>query len=574
MPMRIHNIEIAAMINRLADFLEIKGDNPFRIRAYRNAARIISTYSKSMAELIEKNEDLTDIPGIGDHIAAKIETIVKTNELPSLKKIEAKMPSVLSELLKIENLGPMRVQKLYKKLKLKNIQDLKKALKKGKIQKIKGFGEKTAKKIQQGIDNEAAYSKRLPLIDAMPISDSLLTYLKKSKTVDKLICAGSFRRRKETVGDLDILITANDKQVAMDHFIKFDEISEILSQGTTRASVRLHSGIHVDLRIVAPHSYGAALIYFTGSKAHNIHLRGMAIKKGLKINEYGVFKNEYRLQAETETEVYQKIGLEFIEPELREDRGEIEAAKKKTLPKLITLKNIRGDLHSHTNATDGKNTLVEMAEAAQIQGYEYLAITDHSFRLGVMRGFDEKKLIKQMRAIDKLNEKLNGFIILKSLEIDILENGKLDLSESLLKQLDLTICSIHSKFGLSEKKQTERIIRAMDNPYFNILAHPTGRLINQRQGYAIDLERIMLAAKERGCFLELNAQPERMDLSDLHCLLAKDLGVKLAISTDAHSISDFRYMQYGIYQARRGWLEAENVINTFPLKQLKKILKR
>lgn len=572
--MRIHNMEIAAMFNRLADFLEIKGDNPFRVRAYRNAARTISTYPKSMVELLEKNEDLTDIPGIGDHIAAKIQTIIKTNELPALKKIEAKMPPVLSELMQIENLGPMRIQKLYKKLKLKTMGDLKKALKEGKIQKIKGFGEKTAQNIQKGIENAAEYNKQTKLIDAAPIVDDLLSYLKKSNAIEKCICAGSYRRHKETVGDIDILTTANDSKAALTHFLNFNQITEILSQGSTRASVRLRCGIHVDLRIVTPHAYGSALLYFTGSKAHNIHLRTIAIKKGLKINEYGVFKQDKKLPIETEAEIYNKIGLEYIEPELREDRGEIEAAKKKILPKLITLKNIRGDLHCHTNATDGKNTLEEMVDTAQKQGYEYLAITDHSHRLGVMHGFDEKKLLKQMRVIDKLNEKLNGFVILKSLEIDILETGALDLPESLLKQLDLTICSIHSKFNLSEKKQTERIIRAMDNPYFTILGHPTGRLIHQRQAYTIDLERIMLAAKERHCFLELNAQPERMDLSDLHCLLAKDLGVKLAISTDAHHVSDLRYMQYGIYQARRGWLTANNVINTLSLKELKKILKK
>lgn len=570
--MPIHNIEIAAKFNKLANLLEIEGANPFRVRAYRNAARVISSLSKNVTDLIAEKNDLTELPGIGDDLAEKIQTIVKTGDLPLLKQIEARTPAALNELMRIEGLGPKRIQILYKKLKIKSIKDLKSALEKGRVRKLAGFGSKTEQKILEGIQHLREYGQRTLLAEAFTIAEALMQYLKKIPGVKQVECAGSFRRRKETIGDLDILAVAKEGKKVIDRFIHYDEVAEVLSQGTTRSTVHLHSGIQVDLRVVPEKSYGAALLYFTGSKEHNIAVRKLAVQKKLKMNEYGVFKGKKQIAGSTEKEVYQQVNLPYIEPEMREDHGEIEAAQQNHLPKLITLNDIRGDLHCHTHATDGNASLEAMAKAAETRGYDYIAITDHSKHLTVAHGLDKKALLKQIEAIDKLNEKLSKIVILKSIEVDILEDGSLDLPDDILKELDLTVCSVHSKFNLPPKKQTERIVRAMENPYFTILAHPTGRLINQRQPYQVDFERILQAAKEHGRFLEINSQPERLDLSDTHCKIAKEMGVKLAISTDAHRIEHFAYMPLGIFQARRGWIEKEDVINTRSLKELKKLI--
>jgi DNA polymerase (family 10) len=392
--------------------------------------------------------------------------------------------------------------------------------------------------------------------------------------VKQVTVAGSFRRRRETVGDLDILVTAKKGSPVMQRFVDYDEVEETISQGDTRATVRLRSGLSVDLRVVAEVSYGSALMYFTGSKAHNIALRTIAVKKGYKVNEYGMFRDEKRVAGKTETEIYKRLGLRYVEPELREDRGELEAARKKRLPELITLDDIRGDLHCHSKASDGHDDIEAMARAAKALGYKYLSINDHSHHVTVAHGLDEKRLCRQLEAIDRLNERLEGIAVLKSIEVDILEDGSLDLGDEVLAQLDFTVCAVHYKMDLSQKRQTERILRAMDNPYFNILAHPSGRLINEREPYAIDMERIMDAARERGCALEVNAQPSRLDLTDTHCRMAKELGVKIVISTDAHSTRDLELMCYGIGQARRGWLEPDDVLNTLSLKDLRTALKR
>ena len=572
--MTVHNMEIANAFNRLANFLEIDDANPFRVRAYRHAARTISSLSKDVADLILEGQDLTELPGIGKDLAEKIKTLVKTGELPLLKEIESHHPAILSELMQIEGLGPKRIQVIYKKLKIKNMSDLKNSIVRGHLRELHGFGKKIEQKILQGMLHHKKYTKRILLSESWPIVNSIIHYIKKIKGITAIECAGSFRRRKETIGDLDILVAAEHGEKVIHHFIHFNEVAEILSQGTTRSTVRLHSGIQVDLRVVKKKSYGAALVYFTGSKEHNIVLRKMAVQKKLKINEYGVFKNKTHIAGRTEKEIYAAVGLPYIEPELREDRGEIEAAKKNQLPHLIELNDILGDLHCHTALTDGEDSLAIMAKAAFDAHYEYLAITDHSKHLTIAHGLDKKAVLKQIKLIDKINAKSNKFVILKSIEVDILEDGSLDLQKNILKELDLTVCSIHSKFNLSQTKQTERILRAMDNPYFNILAHPTGRLINQRESFTIDLEKIMFAAKERGCILELNAQPKRLDLNDIHCKMAKSIGVKIAISSDAHSTNQLSHMQCGLYQARRGWLEKNDVINTLPIKALKKILHR
>jgi DNA polymerase (family 10) len=386
--------------------------------------------------------------------------------------------------------------------------------------------------------------------------------------------AGSYRREKETVADLDILATCQKGCEVMDHFVAYEDVRKVISKGETRSTVVLRSGLQVDLRMVPEASFGSALHYFTGSKPHNIAVRTLGVKKGLKINEYGIFKGTRRIGGKTEEEVYRQVDLPYIEPELRENRGEIEAAQNGELPKLITLKDLRGDLHVHTRETDGRHSLEEMVEASLHLGYDYVAITNHSKHVTVARGLDVKGMKNLIRKIEQLNDKTKGITIFKSAEVDILENGSLDLPDTLLKELDLTVCAVHYKFNLSKEKQTERIIRAMDNPYFNILAHPSGRLINEREPYEVDMERLMRAALERGCYFELNAHPDRLDLTDINCKMAKEMGLKIVISTDAHSKGDLDFIRFGVGQARRGWLESEGVINTRGVKDLLSLLKR
>jgi DNA polymerase (family 10) len=572
--MAIHNSEIAGMFNRLADLLEIEEANPFRVRAYRNAARTVGGYSRNMADMVKEGKDLSELPEIGKDLASKIQTLVETGKLPLLREVEARTPAALSDLMKIEGLGPKRVKILYKELDIHSIEDLKRAARNGRIRELEGFGEKTEELIKQRIERYSGAEQRIKLIIAQDIATPLLEYLKNSKGVKQITIAGSYRRRKETVGDLDILVSARQDSTVMDRFVDYDEVEEVIAHGKTRSTVRLRSGMQVDLRVVPQVSYGAALHYFTGSKAHNIAVRKLGVKKGYKINEYGVFKNDTRIAGKTEEEVYKAVDLPYIEPELREDRGEIDAARAGKLPRLITINDIRGDLHAHTRASDGHSSLQEMAAAAASKGYEYLAITEHSQQVRVANGLDKKRLLQHIKAMDKLNDKLDDIRLLKSIEVDIMDDGSLDLPDSVLKQLDLRVCSIHYKFNLSRRKQTERVLRAMDNPHFNIFAHPSGRLINEREAYDIDLERIMQGARERGCFLEVNAHPDRLDLTDDACLLAREIGVKVAISTDAHSVNDLDFMRFGIGQACRGWLAADDVINTRGLKQLQTLLKR
>jgi DNA polymerase (family 10) len=572
--MPVHNAEIAERFDRLADLLEIEGANPFRIRAYRNAARTIAGLAQNLAALLEAGKDLTELPGVGTAIAEKIQTIVKTGHLPQLEEVEARTPAALSELMKVEGLGPKRVKTLYDQLAIRTPEDLERAARSGKIRELAGFGKKTESLILERVRHVHGEAQRMRLPEAEDIAEPLLEYLKKTPGVKEISVAGSLRRRQETIGDLDILVTAKKDSPVMERFVRYDEVSGVVSRGDTRSTVVLRSGLHVDLRVVPQVSFGAALCYFTGSKAHNIALRKIAVDKGLKLNEYGLFRGEKRIGGKSEQEIYQRLGLTWIEPELREDRGEIERARAGRLPRLVTRQDIRGDLHCHTSATDGRDSLAAMAAAARARGYEYLAITDHSRHVAVAHGLDKKRLLDEIRQIDRLNAKLDGIVILKSCEVDILEDGSLDLPDGVLRELDLTVCAVHYNFNLPEKKQTERIIRAMDNPCFNILAHPTGRLINQREAYAVDLPAVMTAAKQRGCFLEVNAQPARLDLTDTSCQLAKETGLRVAISTDAHGVDQFDYLRFGIGQARRGWLETGDVLNTRPLGELRKLLKR
>ncbi len=575
--MPYHNHEIGKIISKLADLLDISEENQFKIRAYRNAAQSINNSSQSIPDMIKQGKDISKLPGIGKSIAEKVKEYIETGHIKRLDDVEKKVPGELTEMMKMTQLGPSRVKSLYKELKITNINDLEEAAKKNKIKNLEGFGQKTQDNILEEIQRykkEGSQKKRLEWVFAEEITNDYINYLKKHKDVKNISPAGSYRRKKETVGDMDILVTCNNTGNVMDHFVKYDEVRNIIAKGKTKSSVLLKSGLQVDLRAVPDESYGAALLYFTGSKAHNVAIRGFAQDQNYKVNEYGIYKSRKRIAGKSENEMYQTIGLSYIEPELREDRGEIEASQQEKLPKLVTFEDIQGDLQTHTNETDGRYSLEEMVNAARKTGYSYYAVTDHSKRVTVAKGLNEKRLRKQMEAIDKLNDKLDDIIILKSIEADILEDGTLDLPDHVLKELDFVLCSVHYNTRLSEKKQTDRIIRAMDNPYFNILAHPTGRLIGEREPYAMNMEKILHAAKERRCYLEINAAPQRLDLNEFHAKLAKDIGVKLSISTDAHSIDNLYNMRFGVYQARRGWLEKDDILNTRPWKELKKLLKR
>ena len=572
--MPIHNADIAAIFEEIAELLEIQDANPFRVRAYRNGARMIGEYGREAAAIIASGQELPKLPGIGADLLAKIHEIVDSGHCHFLDELRAQLPPTITELLHLPGLGPKRVKMLYDSLQVESLAQLAQAAQKGRIRELPGFGEKTEHMILDALKAHVSQARRYSIALASHYAESLLAHLKHAPGVKQCIIAGSYRRMKETVGDLDILVTAQAGPPVMEHLRTYDEIADVLSQGDTRASVVLHSGIQVDVRVVPEESYGAALHYFTGSKPHNIAIRKLGQERGLKINEYGVFRGQQRVAGDTEASVFQVVGLPFIPPELREDRGEIDAARAGTLPKLIELQQLHGDLHVHSKASDGHHSIEDLAREAEARGWQYVAITDHSVRLKVAHGLDRKRLEKQMEEIDALNGKFNGVRILKGIEVDILENGELDLPDEVLCKLDLVIGAVHSHFNLPRDRQTERILRAMDHSYFTLLAHPTGREIGRREAYDVDMERIIKHARQRGCYLELNAQPVRLDLIDLHCQMAKAEGVLVAINSDGHVLPDFDNLRFGIGQARRGWLEAKDVLNTRTLKQLLPLLQK
>ncbi len=571
--MGITNAEIARIFKEYADLLEIKGENPFKVRAYRNAARTIENIGKSLEELVKEGYDLTRLPGIGSDLNQYIQEIVTTGKFSKLQKLKKQIPPSLVDMLSIEGLGPKRIKTLYEKLGIASMEDLRRAAQNGEIEKLPGFGPTLVQKILKGIRLLKKVGHRFKWSEAKEYVEDILTYMGQIE-LSHLDVAGSYRRKKETVGDLDILATAKDFSEVIRHFVKYPKIKEVVSAGSTRSTIILNNDLQVDLRSVEDESYGSALHYFTGSKAHNIAIRKIAIELGLKVNEYGIFRGEERIAGKTEEEVYKAVGLCYIEPELRENRGEIEACEAHGLPQLVELKDIRGDLHMHTNYSDGKNSIEEMAKAAKELGYEYIAITDHSRRLTIAKGLDEKRAIEELEQIDRINEKFEDITILKGMEVDILEDGRLDMSDEVLSRLDIVLIAVHYKFNLSKDRQTRRILRAFENPYVHILAHPTGRMIGIREPIELDMEQILAKAKEYNIHLEINAQPERLDLTDIHAKMAKEMGVKMAINSDAHNIFSLRYMEYGINQARRGWCEKDDIINTRSLNQLKKVLKR
>ena len=572
--MPVHNADIAGIFGEIADLLEIDGANPFRVRAYRNAARTLGELGRDVRGMLEQGADLTELPGIGDDLAGKIREIVDTGRCAMLDKLHRRIPHDVAELLKLPGLGPKRVKALYQDLDISTVAQLQRAARDGRLRELPGFGPKTEQRLVEALAAHAAAPRRYKLAVAAQYAEGLAEYLRQIPGVGEVVVAGSFRRMRETVGDLDLVVTTTDPAAVTRRFLAYDEVKEILVEGPTRSSVTLKSGIQVDLRVIEPRALGAALHYFTGSRAHTVAVRRLGQKRGLKINEYGVYRGKARVAGDTEASVFAAVGLPFIPPELREDRGEIEAARAGELPSLVEIGDLRGDLHAHTRATDGHNTLREMAEAARTRGLEYLAITEHSRRLTMAHGLDPARLAKQIDAIDELNDSLKGITLLKGIEVDILEDGNLDLPDKALAGLDLVVGAVHSKFNLSRSRQTNRILRAMDHPHFSLLAHPTGRLIDSRDPYDVDMLRVVRHARQRGCFLELNAHPDRLDLLDIHCQIARDEGVLVAINSDAHGVYEFENLVYGVGQARRGWLSKKDVLNTRPLQALRTLLRK
>ena len=572
----MENKSIADLLTEIADILDIQGENPFRVRSYRNAARTIADMGQSVRAMVRAGEDLEQIPGIGKSLQEKIEEIVSTGKCGFLEELRAKVPPALTELLKLEGLGPKKVKLLYDELGVDSVDRLEKSAQAGKLRDLPGMGLKTEEKVLKSIEQYRAGMGRFKLSVGFTYAQALLEYLKGIPGLKRLDPAGSFRRHRETIGDLDLLAICGRGCKVMDRFTTYGDVAEVISEGETKSSVRLKCGLRVDVRVLEEESYGAALHYFTGSKAHNVAIRERAKDLGLKVSEYGVFraKDEKRLSGANEEDVFKAVGLPFIPPELREDRGEIQAAEKGKLPKLIELGDIRGDLQMHTSATDGKNTIAEMAQKAKEMGYAYLAITDHSKAVRVAGGLDEKRLAKHLQEVEKAGGKIPGIRILKGVEVDILADGSLDLKDDILKECDVVLASVHSRFNMEEGEMTRRIIKAIGNPHVSILAHPTGRLILEREAYKVNLKEVFQAAIDHGVVLEINAYPDRLDLRDVDARMAKEMGARLVISTDAHSTGQLELMKFGVFTARRGWVEARDVINTLPLPPLLKILRK
>lgn len=566
----MENQKIAEIFQEIGDILEIRGENPFRVGSYHRAAQIINAYPYDLREIWEKDpKSLKKIPGIGESLAAKIVEILKTGKLKQHRELLKNFPHGLLEMLKLRGLGPKKTKMFYQKLGIDNLEKLKKAGQEGKLRQLEGMGEKSEREILKALLEYTRFHERTLLYEALHIAEDLISYLEKCPGVEKVESAGSLRRKMETIGDIDILATGKNHQKIIHYFVKNPEVNKIIAQGETKASVLLKSGVQSDLRVVDSESFGAALYYFTGSKNHNIHTRKIAQKMGLKINEYGVFKGKKKIAGRTENEVLKAIGLPYIIPEMREDWGEIEIAQSgRKLPKTVELEDLKGDLHVHSNWSDGSDPIHIIIEAARDFGLEYLAITDHSKAVRIANGLDEERLEAQIKAIDELNKKLKGFRILKGTEVDIKPDGSLDLPDSILSKLDLVVASIHSRFNLEREEQTKRIIKAFENPYVKIFGHPSARLLGQRMPIEMDMEAIMEAAKKYRVALEINCFPERLDLTDVNCKLAKERGIKIVISTDAHHPSQFEFLRFGIFTAKRGWLEKKDVLNTLSVEKL------
>jgi DNA polymerase (family 10) len=573
----MNNVRIAEVFDLIGDLLEFKDENPFRVRAYRNGARAVRDYPQQMEALLaDPQAKLTDIPGVGKDLAEKIVTLCATGTLPLLEELQAQVPASVLALLRIPGLGPKKAAALYNELKISTLDELKAACESHRVRDLKGFGAKTEEAILAGMTLAQSAGDRMLWANADQFARDLRAHLAPCKSIQELEVAGSYRRGRETVGDLDLLVVSANPDEVMDQFARFPESEAIVGRGPTKMTVRLAGGLQVDMRVVPAQSFGAALVYFTGSKQHNIILRGMAKDRGLKINEYGVFRvrdgQETLVAGKNEKEVYAALDLPWIPPELREARREFEWAAENKLPKLVQLEDLRGDLHMHTTATDGKATMMEMVDAARARGLDYIAITDHSKRVTMANGLDGTRLRRQWAEIDKLNARLRGFKVLKGVEVDILERGGLDLPDDVLAEADWVVASVHYGQNQPREQITRRVVGALENPYVRAIAHPTGRLLNRRKAYEIDLETVFKAARDHGKILELNANPYRLDLDDVACAAAKSHGVPIVISSDAHSTDGLDVLRYGIMQARRAGLTKRDVANARSLQKLEALL--
>ena len=633
----MENVEIARALNQVADLLELRNENPFKVRAYRNAARTVEGLSRRVAEMVEAGEDLEELPAVGKDMAAYITELVRTGRLRRLEQLERRVPHGLAELMRLEGVGPKKAMRLHEELGINTIADLEKAIRGGEVEALRGFGRRSAARMLQAIRDHRRHLARFKLSDADQLVQPILAHMRSAPGIEELEVAGSYRRRVETIGDVDLLAAARKPAPVMEHFTAYPGATRVESAGPTRATIVLHNGMHVDLRVVKPESWGAALHYFTGSKAHNIKVRSLGIQRGLKINEYGIFRETardggaaqaprgkgsrprksagarksvtarktatrrtagrtaagkpatrrkagrgvprprprpgpVRVGGAREEDVFRAVGMDFVPPELREDRGEVEAALRHELPRLITLDDIRGDLQVHSTWSDGRDTIEAMVRAAKERGYEYVAITDHSPAVAVAGGLKPKDLEKQWKEIDRVARKVTGITVLKGMEVDILADGSLDLPDEWLARLDIVLVAVHSRMTMPRAKMTDRVIKGISHPGVHILAHPTGRIINRREPSRLDMDAVLEAAAELGVAVEINAQPDRLDLSDVHAMRARELGVMISIDTDAHSVGDLRYITYGVSQARRAWLEKRNVVNAMPLARLRKWL--
>ena len=569
----MENVEIARLLDEIADLLELGDENQFRIRAYRNAARTIWEKPEPLAEIaLTDPAELLKLPGIGKDIAAKITELVRTGELSQLNELRQKTPRGLRDLMNVPGLGPKRAMQLFHALQIQTLEGLEAAAKAQKLRSVPGFGQKTEEKILRELATLQSTPKRTLLADAAQFAEPYVAWLRKLPGVKECEIAGSYRRQAETIGDLDILITCTEGTPVVDHFVSYLDVREILAQGPTKASVRIRGGLQVDLRVLEPQSYGAGLYYFTGSQAHNVAVRRIAQARDLKINEYGVYQGDRRIAGRTEAEMFAAVGLPWIPPELRENRGEIEAAAEGKLPDLVTLDQIRGDLQSHTTDSDGRDSLEAMADAAAALGYEYYAVTDHTPALAMVQGLDREGFRAQRKKVDQYNSGSRKLTVLAGAEVDILADGTLDLDDETLRMLDVVVVSLHSRLSLPLEAQTERICRALSHPNVDIFGHPSARLIGRRQPVAADWEKVFQTAADHGVMLEINAQPDRLDLNDVHARAALSHGIMLTLGSDAHRTRELDFMPWGVRQARRAWATAANIANTRPLHELRKLL--
>jgi DNA polymerase (family X) len=576
----MQNAEIARLFEELADLLEIQGSNPFRLRAYRNAGRTIEGLTEPIAALAEEGEKaLTELQGIGKAVAEKIIVICETGELPQLNELREEVPPGVVRMLRIPGIGPKKVAALYKELKLETLEQLKEAAENGDVAGLKGFGKKTAETILEGLEQIEQAGMRVYLADAMPVVKEILESLSECEAITQVTVAGSFRRRKETVGDLDVLATSTDSAAAMKALAEHPQVEKVLAQGDTKQRVRLRPvfdgqvKLEMDLRVVPDESYGAAMQYFTGSKEHNIAVRRRALHRGLSVNEYAVTRDGDYVCGRTEEEVYEAVGLAWVPPELRENRGEIEVAERGEIPELVDVSDIRGDLHMHTTATDGKASIIEMAEAAKARGLKYIAITDHSKRVTMANGLDAERLRAHWKEIDKARGKVSGIEILCGIECDILEDATLDLDDDVLSEADWVVAVLH--YGLKQPREQidKRLMTAIQNPHVSVIGHPSGRIIGKRPPADITYGDIFKAAADHGVMMEINAHRSRLDLSEAHAASAKDHGIPIVISTDSHSVNGFTELQFGVFQARRAGLTKKDVANTRTFKQFQKLLR-